>query len=128
MKVIRLLLNIHVGDFIELFPQYLLDSVRDLKIYEIDIDYNGKSLLYFGDIKELKKLKNILYSVGIIDMEEDVTNLFNTNMLGLNDIEIQFLNEFLLDNISINDILDKINIYGISSLNKLDKHILDGSK
>jgi len=58
MKVIKISLNIHVGDFIELFPQYLLDCIRDLNIYEIDINYNGRSLLYFGDEWELKKFSN----------------------------------------------------------------------
>jgi hypothetical protein len=126
MKVIKISLNIHVGDFIELFPQYLLDCIRDLNIHEIDIDYNGKSLLYFGSEEELKKLKDILYSVKIIDTEEDVTDLFNIGKLELSDSETNFLNEFLLKNIDVNDVLDKINIYGISSLNELDKHILNG--
>jgi len=128
MKVIKISLNIHVGDFIELFPQYLLDCIRDLNIHEIDINYNGRSLLYFGDEWELKKLKDILYFTKIVDMEEDVTDLFNINKLELDDIEIKFLNEFLLKNLNEDDILDKINVYGINSLNELDKFVLNGEE
>jgi hypothetical protein len=123
IQAIKLNLLINVGDFITLFPECILDGIRELNIYEVEIDPN--SIYYFGKKDELDKLIEILDFCKVIDSKEDVTDLFHTNKLNLSEVELEFLNnEFLESNLNPNDILDKINFYGVGNLNPLDKKIL----
>jgi hypothetical protein len=108
-------------------PENVVKCIRSLNIHEIDFD--EYSALYFGTEEELFKFHNEINAYKhIISKIENLTDEFHLGEIKLDVEDKKILNEYLLKNIDINDILDKINIYGISSLNKLDKHILDGSK
>jgi hypothetical protein len=123
IQVIKVNLFINVGDFLELFPEFILDNIRALSIYEIQIDDNN--LYYFGEKKELNKLIEILDFTKILNTEKDVTNLYYTGGLMLSEVENEYLiDEFLIDNVTFDDVLDKINRYGVGNLNSFDKSLL----
>lgn len=123
IQVIKLDLLIDVGDFITLFPECVLDGIRALNIYEIEI--NSNSIYYFGNKEELDKLVEILDFCKIIEDKKNVTDLFYTNKLQLDEIQLEYLNnEFMESNLNHNDILDKINTYGVENLTQFDKKIL----
>lgn len=123
VKAIKIDFNINIGDFCELFPPYLLDCIRMLNIYEIDTD--SSSAYYFGDSDELKKLVDIFEFTHIIEGMRDVTKLFYTNQLPFTSVDIEFLNEFLIKNVTPDDVLDKIWKYGVDTLTPLDETILN---
>ena len=86
----------------------------------------------------MDKLKDNYNSLSISFKFEDITkdvllcNKIRTNFLeygvDVSDSINDLINSFYLDNITIDDILDKISVKGIKSINDVDKILLESVK
>jgi hypothetical protein len=88
--------------------------------------------LLFEETKS-KQVINFFDKLGVLDQYKDVTNDIHTSKIfdnkDFNSVysskEFKHIfDEFIYKNLSVDDILDKINERGINSLTKIDKEIL----
>lgn len=101
-------------------------------------EYNFVSMFCVVDDNIIDKLKDNYNSLSIIFKFEDLTkdvllcNKIRTNFLeygtDVSDMIEDLVNSFYLDNITIDDILDKISAKGIKSINDVDKILLESVK
>jgi hypothetical protein len=80
------------------------------------VNCKGECSLYF----------DLLDKSGVNYLIEDVTNIYFKNQLCnfVPEKDMDKLNRFLLESLSVNDVLDKISESGIDSLNDIDKMVL----
>jgi len=92
----------------------------------------GFMFLLFEETKS-KQVINFFDKLGVLDQYKDVTNDIHTSKIfdnkDFNSVysskEFKHIfDEFIYKNLSVDDILDKINERGINSLTKIDKEIL----
>jgi hypothetical protein len=98
-------------------------------------EYNFVSMFCVVDDNIIDKLKDNYNSLSISFKFEDITkdvllcNKIRTNFLeygiDVSDSINDLINSFYLDNITIDDILDKISAKGIKSINDVDKILLE---
>jgi hypothetical protein len=98
-------------------------------------EYNFVSMFCVVDDNIIDKLKVNYNSLSISFKFEDITkdvllcNKIRTNFLedgvDVSDSINDLINSFYLDNITIDDILDKISVKGIKSINDVDKILLE---
>ena len=101
-------------------------------------EYNFVSMFCVVDDNIIDKLKDNYNSLSISFKFEDITkdvllcNKIRTNFLeygvDVSDSINDLINSFYLDNITIDDILDKISAKGIKSINDVDKILLESVK
>jgi hypothetical protein len=101
-------------------------------------EYNFVSMFCVVDDNIIDKLKVNYNSLSISFKFEDITkdvllcNKIRTNFLeygiDVSDSINDLINSFYLDNITIDDILDKISAKGIKSINDVDKILLESVK
>lgn len=99
-------------------------------------DFNNISFIEVGDeeiafilLDEIKtnKIVDAFRDLGILIEEKDVTDDILRGNYNKDEIEDSFLyiiDEFILKNLTVDIVLDKINEKGIESLNKIDYQIL----
>ena len=93
--------------------------------YDI-IDENGFITSYYLCSKEaLDYIKYLFYKYEVKFNIYDITNDFLIGKVDINDVDFQ---KYLLENLDIDTILDKINELGLESLNDIDKRVLNGNK
>ena len=93
--------------------------------YDI-IDENGFITSYYLCSKEaLDYIKYLFYKYEVKFNIYDITNDFLIGKVDINDVDFQ---KYLLENLDIDTILDKINVLGLESLNDIDKRVLNGNK
>lgn len=145
MKLIKVT-TIHTQDEID----YILGNINKHHIEILERLYstfnyveflnedNFVSMFCIVDDTTMDKLRDNYNSLSIIFKFEDLTK----DVLLCNKIKIDFLeysvdvsdfiedlvNSFYLDNVTVDDILDKISIKGIKSINDVDKIILESVK
>jgi hypothetical protein len=145
MKLIKVT-TIHTQDEID----YILGNINKHHIEILERLYstfnyveflnedNFVSMFCIVDDATMDKLRDNYNSLSIIFKFEDLTK----DVLLCNKIKIDFLeysvdvsdfieelvNSFYLDNVTVDDILDKISIKGIKSINDVDKIILESVK
>ena len=145
MKLIKVT-TIHTQDEID----YILGNINKHHIEILERLYstfnyveflnedNFVSMFCIVDDTTMDKLRDNYNSLSIIFKFED----FTKDVLLCNKIKIDFLeysvdvsdfiedlvNSFYLDNVTVDDILDKISIKGIKSINDVDKIILESVK
>lgn len=145
MKLIKVT-TIHTQDEID----YILGNINKHHIEILERLYstfnyveflnedNFVSMFCIVDDTTMNKLRDNYNSLSIIFKFEDLTK----DVLLCNKIKIDFLeysvdvsdfiedlvNSFYLDNVTVDDILDKISIKGIKSINDVDKIILESVK
>jgi len=83
------------------------------------------SVYYLCNEEALDYIKYLFYKYEVKFEMDDITNDFLVSKVDINDSHFQ---DYLLENLDINTILDKINKFGIDSLNDLDKRVLNGNK
>ena len=86
-------------------------NLKRLSILFIDLSID---LLNFEDLTD-KVLLSEKIKTSYLDNSDD----------DMSDDIIKLINDFYVNNITLNDILDKINIKGIESINEFDKTILE---
>ena len=101
-------------------------------------EYNFVSMFCVVDDNIMDKLKDNYNSLSISFKFEDITkdvllcNKIRTNFLeygvDVSDSINDLINSFYLDNITIDDILDKISVKGIKSINDVYKILLESVK
>ena len=93
--------------------------------YDI-IDENGFITSYYLCSEEaLDYIKYLFYKYEVKFNIYDITNDFLIGKVDINDVDFQ---KYLLENLDIDTILDKINELGLESLNDIDKRVLNGNK
>ena len=96
-------------------------------------DSNGQDsmVIYLNDLKIMEFI-NFCNEKNIIDVQKDITNelLLNINldevvkMMIVSDEYEHIFNSFFEENLTIDKVLDKINLHGIKHLKSYDKKIL----
>jgi hypothetical protein len=78
----------------------------------------GGHFFYFLDVFSMAKVNFVT---------EDMTNIYSENKLDefVTEDMKESLNKVLINTLSVNDVLDKISVSGIDSLNSVDKMILE---
>lgn len=121
-QVLHIKYKCHIGDVYLEANEHLIIMVRKLNLYEIDLDDNDA--IYYGEKDELDRFMELLNP-----FEDKILLSYRWTSLkdaetsfGLTDIE--FLNKYLVENIYLNDILDKIRLEGMESLTLIEKDIL----
>ena len=113
-------------DINDLFEEMNFEGVDPNQLNWIDDNDDHGFFLTNLDIISINKVKNIfennLINVTYVDITEDI---FLGKYAGCN---LSILDEFRLQYITKDDILDKINESGMDSLDKIDYAILDYNK
>lgn len=100
----------------------------NMKVF--DVIENGRLSMYaFCDDTNIEKA---LYLYNKYNVELTIQDISDNAIMGevkVNDDEFNLiLNDWLADNLTVNDVLDKINKFGIKSLTELDKKVLESYK
>ena len=80
---------------------------------------------YLCSEEALDYIKYLFYKYEVKFNIYDITNDFLIGKVDINDVDFQ---KYLLENLDIDTILDKINELGLESLNDIDKRVLNGNK
>jgi hypothetical protein len=83
------------------------------------VNCKGDCSLYF----------ELLSKIGVNYKVEDMTSLYFKNQLAkfVPEVDVDRFNQFLVESLSVDDVLDKISESGVDSLNDVDKMILQRS-
>ncbi len=112
-----------VGEFSEFSKLFNLQK-RIVK-YSCDLD-NDNAIVVICKSEDWIDWIKFLKDTTINFVEEDLTNQYNLGILdfsNLQDFETK-IEKFLLKNLSIDDVLDKVNLKGIESLSEIEKSVL----
>lgn len=111
----------------------LIDNIKNVGFIDDDnmisffctsTDFNLKRLsVLFTELSINFTSKDLTDKVLLCDNIK--TSYLDDDGLDMTDEINKFINDFYVDNITIDDILDKINIKGIESINEVDKGILE---
>jgi hypothetical protein len=142
MKLIKIITTHTQGEIDEILvnmSKYHIKILSNLystfNYVEFINEYNFVSMFCVVDDNIIDKLKDNYNSLSISFKFEDITkdvllcNKIRTNFLedgvDVSDSINDLINSFYLDNITIDDILDKISVKGIKSINDVDKVLLE---
>jgi hypothetical protein len=114
----------------------LIDNIKNVGFIDDD---NMISFFCTSSDYNLKRLSVLFTELSINFTSKDLTDKVllceNIKTSYLDDVGLDmtdeinnFINDFYVDNITIDDILDKINIKGVESINDIDKGILESIK
>jgi hypothetical protein len=110
-----------LGDSLDESDMILLDYLEN-KVLNMDIveDNLISSYIICSEVF-LESILSIFYKYKVEFKVEDITKLFFYGIVNIDDDDFQ---KYLVENLNIDTILDKINDLGIESLSDLDKKIL----
>ena len=93
-------------------------------IYIDVIENDGLISIYIAcSDSNLKKILSLFYKYSVKFTIEDITTSFLRGSEKVEDVEFQ---KYLAENLSIDDVLDKISEMGIDSLSDIDRKVLKG--
>lgn len=99
----------------------LIESLED-QVLNVDVVEDGLVSSYMiCTEKVLEAVCSLFYKYEVKFKVQDITKLFLYGQVSVDDVDFQ---NFLVENLDIDTILDKINEVGIESLSSLDKEIL----
>ena len=142
MKLIKVT-TIHTQDEIDKIfnkiNKYHLEILENLYSKFNYVEYinedNYVSMFCVIDDDIMNKLIDNYTSLSVNFKFEDITkdalfcNKIKTNFLedgvDVSEMITDLINSFYLDNITVDDILDKISVKGVKSINDVDKHLLE---
>lgn len=100
------------------------DSLKDCIGFEQEIDGNLQEILLV-DSKQLEVIVSILETCEIKFIYQDITIDVLHSRVSFDDEEFQDqIDEFVKNNLTLDLILDKINLYGVKSLTDFEKSFL----
>lgn len=131
-----------IDDIVNNVNKYHIDILKNLyskfNYVEFLNENNFVSMFCVVDDNIMDKLRDSYISFSISFKFEDLTkdallcNKIKTDFLehhiDVSDMINNLINSFYLDNITVDNILDKINIKGVKSINDVDKIILEKVK
>jgi hypothetical protein len=101
------------------------DSLKDCIGFEQEIDGNLQEILLV-DSKQLEVIVSILETCEIKFIYQDITIDVLHSRVSFDDEEFQDqIDEFVKNNLTLDLILDKINLYGLKSLTDFEKSFLE---
>lgn len=100
-------------------------SQVDIKSYDVIED--GRFCMYaFSDDVNITKAMHLFRKNGVPFKLKDISENALMGEINVNDVEFKGqLNHWLMENLSVDDVLDKINKHGIESLTDIDRFVLN---
>lgn len=114
--------NVILIDFSITSKEALKSICDEVKINFDVLSYDAKNLKFYKVWVELSTKTMIAYTTQKRPNEMVFTDGFQNNLLNTNPYQ---LTSVLIDNLSLDDVLDKISKFGINSLLKEEKEFLD---
>jgi hypothetical protein len=131
IKAVMIKYNQNVSQLISTFSDDVRFEIKSItknsNVLEIDLDDCENTSVYISDsYSDIQDFVSKISKYVDFEFSKNVTKEFNNNEL-VYDKEIydEDIEEYYINNVNINDVLDKINEFGIGSLNKIDKAILE---
>jgi uncharacterized protein YkvS len=110
-----------LNDSLDSSDMTLIETLED-QVLNTDVVEDGLVSSYMiCSEKVLDAICSIFYKYEVKFKVQDITKLFLYGQVSVDDVDFQ---NFLVENLDIDTILDKINEVGIESLSSLDKEIL----
>lgn len=103
------------------------NRVNDCDFFEVEVSEN--SSLVINCKGECSLYFELLSKSGVKFTTEEVTSLYFKNQLRsfVPEVDVDKFNQFLLNSLSVDDVLDKISESGINSLNYEEKLVLESA-
>jgi len=84
--------------------------------------------IFFLDDKLQEKIEDILKKYDVPYKIEDQTNLLIENISNFTEDFLEKLNSYLDENLTVDDVLDRINEVGLSNITPFEKYYIDRHK
>jgi len=129
MFVYKINTNLTKSEAENLYKTLSIQEIEELESYDMkayDVEINGKMSSYVIISRlTLVKIMIFLRQKEIKFTYEDISSKVFLNQITFDDEAFnKEIQKFIEENITIDDILDKINLLGINSLTNIDKKIL----
>ena len=110
------------------FIEILGEENFDLVVID-NSDKSSDRIFIFNDLSVIENIKNFFLEKGyLLEFEiktKDYLISKEIDPILFNDENYDILSTFFKETLTVDDVLDKINEFGIQSLNKIDKQILE---